>query len=490
MLNLEQRIKIAGVKVSPFQYIDGRRVLSKATFLNFSPIDGSILCEMSAADQSDVDAAVQAAYRAFPEWAALGSTGRGEYLRRLADIIEANAEKIAQVETADNGSLLAANLHFMVKRSAHNIRFFADWAEKLQGEGWDSNGIRYKVHYDPSGVTALITPWNAPFMLTTWKVGPALAAGNPIVIKPPEWAPLTCSLLADFAEEAGIPPGVINIVQGIGEVAGAELVNHPLVNRISFTGSTDTAKIIGSAAAKRIVPVSMELGGKSPFIIFADADMDAAVSHALAQFNNAGQVCLAGTRLLVEESIEKEFLEKFSQRAKQLKLGDPRQKEIRVGPLISQEHFDRVSGFVERAKREGAKPLFGGGPSKEQGGLFFEPTLFIDVPKDAEILKKEVFGPVLTFQTFKDEEEAIRMGNDTDYGLAATVFTGEETRGERVGQKLRAGTVWVNTYYARDLKAPFGGSKQSGIGREGGTHSFDFFCDVKTLSHKMGSFYH
>ncbi len=357
MIDQEERIKISGVDVSPHHYINGQRVSSKSTFLNFSPIDGRIISQMSAANKADVDSAVKAAHQAFPQWAELGPEGRGKLLKKLADIIEANTEKIAIVETMDNGSLLSMNQHFMVKRAAHNIRFFAEWAETLQGDRWVSQGVHYEVQYEPSGVSALITPWNAPFMLTTWKVGPALAAGNTIVVKPPEWAPLSCSLLADFAEEAGIPPGVINIIQGIGEEAGAELVKHPRVSRISFTGSTETGKAIGIAAAKRIVPVSMELGGKSPFIIFADSDFELAVSTALRQFDNAGQICLAGTRLIVEESISEKFLEKFSQRAKELKLGDPHHKDTNIGPLISQEHFDRVSGFVERAKADGARTI-------------------------------------------------------------------------------------------------------------------------------------
>lgn len=483
MINQQERIEIAGVGVSPNHYINGQRVSSKRTFKNFSPIDGTLLAEISAANKADVDSAVKAAHRAFPQWAQLGSEKRGKLLKKLADIIEANTEKIALLETLDNGSLLSMNNHFMVKRAAHNIRFFAEWAEKLLGDCWSLQDVQYNVRYEASGVSALITPWNAPFMLTTWKVGPALAAGNTIVIKPPEWAPLTCSLLGDFVEEAGIPSGVINIIQGMGEETGAELVNHPLVRRISFTGSTDTGKEIGIAAARRIVPVSMELGGKSPFIIFADSDFDLAVTTALRQFDHAGQICLAGTRLVVEESISEKFLQKFSQKAKELKLGNPLDKGTNIGPLISGEHFERVYGFVERAKSEGAIPLFGGSPS-ELGGLYFEPTLFTDVPEDAEILKKEVFGPVLTFQTFQTEEEAISIANDTDFGLAATVFTQDPVRGERVAKQLNAGTIWLNTFYARDLAAPFGGSKQSGIGREGGTHSFDFFCDIKTIAKK------
>lgn len=484
------RIQIAGVEISPDHYIDGKRVASATTFTVISPIDESVLGEVAAGGQKEIDLAVAAAKRAFPEWAALGAKGRGKYLKKLADIIEQNVERLAIVETTDNGSLLEASRLRVMKRGALNIRFFAEWAEQLEGKKWESNSVGHSVHYHPSGVSGLITPWNAPFMLTTWKVGPALAAGNTIVVKPPEWAPFTCSLLADFAEEAGLPPGVLNVVQGIGEQAGAALTGHPDVVRISFTGSEETGRIIGKAAADRIVPVSLELGGKSPFIVFADCDFDAALQTALGQYDNAGQVCLAGTRLLVEESIADRFLEGMIEGAKKLILGDPRNPKTHVGPLITREHLESVKGFVDRAVKSGAKPVYGGQVSSELGGLYFEPTLFTDVAEDAEIVQKEVFGPVLTLQTFKTEEEAIRMANNTAYGLAATIFTSSEERANRAGTAVTAGTVWVNTFFARDLAAPFGGAKRSGIGREGGDWSFEFFCDVKTMSKKQGTFRH
>jgi len=480
---------VAGVDISPDHYIDGKRVSSPAKFTVISPIDESVMGEVSAAGPQEVEMAVQAAKKAFPEWAALGPKGRGEYLRKLADIIEKNVEKLAIVETTNNGSLLEAGRLRVMKRGAYNIRFFADWAEEMQGRQrrWENNGVEYSVLYQPSGVSALITPWNAPFMLSTWKVGPALAAGNTVVLKPPEWAPFTCSMLADFAEEAGLPPGVLNVVQGIGEVAGAALTAHPDVSRISFTGSVETGAIIGKAAADRIVPVSLELGGKSPFIVFADCDFEAAVKTALGQYDNAGQVCLAGTRILVEESIADRFLEAMVEGAKKLVLGDPRKPETDVGPLITREHLARVQGFVDRAIKAGAKVVYGGKVSEKLGGLYFEPTLLTNVSEDSEIFQKEVFGPVLTFHTFKTEEEAIRIANNTEYGLAATIFTGSEERANRVGAAVTAGTVWVNCFYARDLSAPFGGAKKSGIGREGGDHSFEFFCDVTTLAKKAGT---
>jgi len=343
------------------------------------------------------------------------------------------------------------------------------------------------VRYDPAGVAALITPWNAPLMLTTWKVGPALAAGNTVVIKPPEWAPLTCSLLAEIADKAGLPPGVLNVVQGIGEIAGEALVNHPDLARISFTGSVPTAKIIGQAAARSVTPISAELGGKSPFIVCADANLDAAAQTVAGQYINAGQVCLAGTRILVEAKIEQEFLAKVRAAVAHMTVGDPRAATTRVGPLIHPEHFARVSGFVDRAKASGAELLWGGSQS-DAGALYFQPTMFAGVAPDAEISQQEVFGPVLTWQTFTDDEEAIAVANGTQFGLAGTLFCGNEARAMRIASQVVAGTLWVNCFFVRDLAAPFGGSRVSGIGREGGTWSFDFYSDIKNIAVRKGSF--
>lgn len=483
-------IVVDGVRISPLHYIGGRRVSSDRTFEDVSPIDESLLGHVAAGGLHEANAAVAAAREAFPRWAALGPEGRAPHLKRFADVIEQRVEQLAIVETTDNGSLLEAGRLRVMKRGAHNIRFFAEYAERLQGEEWDNEtaNAHNRVAYQPGGVTVLITPWNAPFMLSTWKVGPALAAGNTVVLKPPEWAPLTCSLMADFAEEAGLPPGVLNVVQGVGEEAGASLVSHPDVDRISFTGSTETAKLIGAEAARHITPVSFELGGKSPLIVFADADLDLALQTAIGQYDNAGQVCLAGTRLLVEHSILEEFLDRFVGASRRIVLGDPREPETEVGPLITRRHLERVSGFVDRARAEGARLIVGGGISAELGGLYYEPTVFTDVPHGAEILRREVFGPVLTMQSFADEDEAIAIANDTEYGLAATIFTRDEDRARRVSDRVVAGTVWVNCFYVRDLAAPFGGSKQSGIGREGGRWSFDFYCDVKTVCNRNGTF--
>jgi acyl-CoA reductase-like NAD-dependent aldehyde dehydrogenase len=478
---------VAGVEVSTDHWIDGRRVSSADRFADLSPVDGAHLAEVAAGGKAETDLAVDAARRAFPAWAALGPEGRLPILKRFAEGIRARAKELAAVETMDNGSLLAGNVHRVIPRAAQNIEFFADWATTLGGHTIDSPEVVNHVRYDPAGVAALITPWNAPLMLTTWKVGPALAAGDTVVVKPPEWAPLTCSLMADIAHAAGVPAGVLNVVQGIGEAAGDALVNHPDIDRISFTGSTGTAKIIGQAAARSITPMSSELGGKSPFIVCADADLDAAAQTVAGQYMNAGQVCLAGTRILVEKSIEHGFLAKVREAASQMTVGDPRDKDTRVGPLITQEHFDRVAGFVERAKAAGAEALWGGSRANF-GALYFEPTLFAHVDPAWEIAQQEVFGPVLTWQTFESDDEVVALANGTDYGLAGTLFSRNEARAMRIASQVVAGTLWVNCFFVRDLAAPFGGSRNSGIGREGGAWSFDFYSDIKNISVRKGSF--
>ena len=480
--------RVAGVEISTEHWIGGKRVPSRETFADLSPIDGAHLADVSAGGAPEVDAAVRAARAAFPAWAELGPSGRLPILQRFAQGITARAQELAAVETADNGSLLIGNVQRVVPRAALNVSFFADWAAtKLQGHTIDSPEVTNHVRYDPSGVAALITPWNAPLMLTTWKIGPALAAGNTVVVKPPEWAPLTCSLLADVARDAGVPDGVLNVVQGIGEQAGAALVAHGDVDRISFTGSTDTAKRIGQSAARSITPLAAELGGKSPFIVCADADLDAAAQTVAGQYANAGQVCLAGTRVLVERGIADGFLDKVRAAAARMTVGDPRDPKTRVGPLITREHFARVSGFVERAKAAGARSLWGGARDAA-GELYYQPTLFDRVAPDFEIAQREVFGPVLTWQTFATDDEAVALANGTRYGLAGVLFSRNEKRAMAIADRVVAGTLWVNCFFVRELAAPFGGSRDSGLGREGGSWSFDFYCDVKNVAVRKGSF--
>jgi 5-carboxymethyl-2-hydroxymuconic-semialdehyde dehydrogenase len=364
-------------------------------------------------------------------------------------------------------------------RVAHNFEFFADWLGHLGPGDREISGHAERVSWEPSGVTAVITPWNAPLMLATWRIAPALAAGNTVVAKPPEWAPLTASLLADITRDAGLPDGVFNVVQGLGAEAGAPLAAHPDVARVAFTGSVATGRQVAAAAGAQLTPVSLELGGKSPLLVFADADLDLAVSHAVGQYDNAGQVCLAGTRLLVDQAVAGEFTARFTVRAAALRQGDPRDEATDIGPNITRAHLDRVDGYVRRAIAAGARPLLGGAVSPVLGGLYYQPTLLGGAAPGSEILTEEVFGPVLTLQTFTGEEEAVTLANGTPYGLAATLFTGDRDRAERVSARLVAGTVWVNCFFVRDLAAPFGGAGLSGIGREGGTWSFDFYSDVK-----------
>jgi acyl-CoA reductase-like NAD-dependent aldehyde dehydrogenase len=475
-------VEIEGVTVPTDHFIDGRRVGAGPRFEVRSPIDwdGWKLADVAAGSAAEVAAAVAAARGAFPAWAALGPEGRHEHLAALADEIDAAVPRLAAVECADNGSLLEAMRDRVLPRGASNIRFFADFARDRLDEQTRTlaGGERNRVRHEPCGVVAVSTPWNAPFMLATWRVGPALAAGNTVVLKPPEWAPLTCSMLGDLAGAAGLPAGVLNIVHGSGAEAGAPLTGHPGVDRVAFTGSAATARTVYRDAAAQLTPVSFELGGKSPFLVFADCDLDVAAATAAYQYDNAGQVCLAGTRLLVEDTVFAPFLERLRERVAQIVVGDPRLATTTYGPLIHPVALERVTARVARARAQGARLLFGGEPL---GGLYYPPTLFGDVPPDADILRTEVFGPVLTIQPFAGEAEAVALANASDYGLAATVFTGSVDRSERVAAALVAGTVWVNCFYVRDLETPFGGARDSGIGREGGRYSFDFYCDVKTI---------
>ncbi|CNE94183.1 aldehyde dehydrogenase [Mycobacterium tuberculosis] len=471
--------EVAGVTVDTGHWIGGERVGSAAAFTDVSPIDEQPLAEVARGGAAEAGAAVAAAARAFPGWARTGREDRARILHAIADGVDKRIEELARVETADNGALIRSHRRGVMPRVAHNFRFFADRLLGLGHDDFDTRGHRNHVDWDPAGVCALITPWNAPLMLATWKVAPALAAGNSVVLKPAEWSPLTASLLADIAAEAGLPDGVLNVVQGFGAEAGAALAAHPGVRRISFTGSVPTARSIAAAAAPNLTPLSLELGGKSPLLVFADADLDLAADLAVEQYDNAGQVCLAATRLLVDASVADAFTERVLARAGRLVQGDPRDESTDIGPQIHRRHFERVDGFVRRAAAGGARALIGGGPNTDLGGLYYRPTLFTGAPEGSEILTEEVFGPVLTLQTFETEDQAVAMANGTRFGLAATVATGDPERAARVSARLVAGTVWVNCFFVRDLRAPFGGSRDSGVGREGGDWSFDFYCDLK-----------
>jgi betaine-aldehyde dehydrogenase/5-carboxymethyl-2-hydroxymuconic-semialdehyde dehydrogenase len=374
----------------------------------------------------------------------------------------------------------------VIHRGAENLRNYADLASEWEGRRWSSKGTDNQVQRMPAGPAVIITPWNAPWLLSTWKLAPALAAGNPVILKPAEWAPLSASLLADLADQAGLPPGAFNVVQGIGDEVGAALVSDRRVRRISFTGSPETARHIGIAAAANIVPFTAELGGKGPFVVFADSDLEAAAKKAAGQYDDAGQVCLAGTRLLVEASVSGEFLEMFHRFTDAHVLGDSRSPLTTISPLIHPDHLARVDGFVKRARDAGDR-IVRGGERWKQDGLWYEPTLIEPKSNDSEVVQREVFGPVLTYQTFTDETEAIELANSTQYGLSGIVYTGSEERAERMGRGIRAGTIWVNTFLVRDLTAPFGGCRISGIGREGGDYALDFHSDLKTVQVNQGT---
>jgi aminomuconate-semialdehyde/2-hydroxymuconate-6-semialdehyde dehydrogenase len=473
-------VEIESASVDTRHFINGQRVASPTVFTNTSPIDGRFLGDIARGGAAEVGAAVTAAKSAFPGWAALGPVARGVILHALADLVEENLEALSQIETADNGSLLRSHRRGVMPRVAHNLRFFADWAiNDLTHEVFETRGHTNNISWDPSGVAALITPWNAPLMLATWKIGPALAAGDTVVLKPAEWTPLSASFFADLTIQAGVPDGVFNVVQGIGSEAGAALVAHPGLSRISFTGSVPTAKLIARAAADNLTPCSFELGGKSPFVVMEDADIELAATLAVDQFDNAGQVCLSGTRILVHEKVANVFAAAFAEKAAALKQGDPRNADTDIGPQIHQVQFDRISGFVDRAREGGAEFAMGGGPNTELGGLYFRPTLVVNPEPGSEIVTSELFGPVLCTQTFASDDNAVAMANGTEFGLAAVIVSGDRDHAKVISDRLVAGTIWVNCFFVRDLRAPFGGSKKSGIGREGGTWSFDFYADVK-----------
>ena len=473
-------ITVAGVDVDTRHWIGGRRVASAQTFDDVSPIDGQVLGQISRGGRAEADAAVAAARAAFPVWSRMSPEERGVALFRLADLVEEHIEPLSILETTDNGSLLRSHRRGVMPRVAMNIRFFADYAiNRLSHPVFETRGHDNHVSWDPSGVAVIITPWNAPLMLATWRIGPALASGDTVVLKPPEWAPLTASYFADLTREAGLPDGVFNVVQGFGVEAGAPLTENPDVSRICFTGSVPTAKVIARAAADNLIPCSFELGGKSPTVILDDADLDLAVDLAIEQYDNAGQVCLAGTRLLVQRGIADAFVERFRERAAQIRQGDPRDEDTQIGPNIHLKHVERVQGFVDRAVAGGATVAYGGGVNVELGTHYFRPTLIVDAPAGSEILTQEVFGPVLTMQVFDTDDEGLELANGTEFGLAACVVSGDRARAEAFCKHLVAGTIWVNCFFVRDLSAPFGGSKKSGIGREGGLWSFDFYADVK-----------
>lgn len=466
-------------------FIDGehRDALDGGTFPSVNPYTRQPWAEVALATRDDVAAAVAAARRAFDEgpWPRMGHAERGERLHRLADLIEANAEELAVADTRDMGKPVAAMRGHDVPRAARNFRFFADHARLRTSEHlpMDSGHHTY-VRYEPAGVVAAIAPWNFPLMLETWKVAPALAWGNTVVLKPAEDTPVSATLLAELAAEAGLPPGVLNVVHGYGpDSAGQWLVESGGVDRVTFTGESDTGRVVASAAGRNLTPVSLEMGGKGANVVFADADLDVAVPWSIrAIYTNSGQVCLAGSRLYVQRPVYEDFLAQFVEQAEAMTLGDPMEDSTRLGPLASEAHYEKVMGYLDLIPEEGGKLLTGGALGE---GWFVKPTVAVDLPPDARVSREEIFGPVVTVQPFDTEDEAVTLANDTPYGLNAMLFTEDLRRAHRVAHALRAGTVWVNCFFIRDLRAPFGGAGDSGWGREGGDFSREFFTEPKAV---------
>jgi len=466
---------------------DGGR--SGKTFDSVAPADGSVIGRIAAGDAADVDAAARAAEAAFPKWKSTPGDERRALLHRIADAIVARARDIALVESCDSGQ----PIRFMSKaaiRGAENFRFFADLAPGAR----DGRALPAAEHINytlrqPIGPVGVITPWNTPFMLATWKIAPALAAGCTVVHKPAEWSPYTALLLAEIAAEAGLPAGVLNTVQGLGEEAGKALTEHPAIKAVAFVGESSTGSQIMRQGAATLKRVHFELGGKNPVIVFEDADLDRALDAVVFMiFSLNGERCTSSSRLLVQESIRDAFTAKLVERIRTLKVGHPLDPATEIGPLIHERHFRKVCSYFDIAKEDGAEIAVGGKAATVAGqGRYVEPTLFTRATNDMRIAQEEIFGPVLTAIGFRDEQEAIRLANDVPYGLAAYVWTNDIGRGHRLARELDAGMVWVNSENNRHLPAPFGGMKASGIGRDGGDYSFEFYMETKNVCVALGS---
>ena len=471
-------------------YINGEFVPAerKETFENINPFTNEVINEVASGDAADIDQAVKAAKEAFKEWSALPQEERLDYIYKIGDLIKEHSEEIALLESFDTG-LPISQTRKQVARAANNFYFYADMVKtRLTGEVYyvDDKFINYVVR-KPVGVAGLITPWNAPFMLETWKVAPALATGNTVVLKPGEWSPLSADYLAKIIDQAGLPKGVFNVVHGFGETAGASLVAHPDVRLISFTGETTTGSEIMKNGADTLKRFSMELGGKSPLIVFEDADLDRALDAAIwGVFSFNGERCTANSRIYVHESIADEFITRMKERVDRIIVGDPLDENTEVGPLIHKTHYERVNGYIDLAKEEGCEIYSGTVPEEFHKGNFVPPTILLNAQQSMRVVQEEIFGPVTAVMTFKEEEEVIELANDVKYGLAAYVWTNDLKRAHRVTQAIDSGMAWINSQNVRDLRIPFGGSKYSGIGREGGHYAFDFYTETQVIHVAIG----
>jgi betaine-aldehyde dehydrogenase len=471
-------------------FIDGKFVDAESgkTFTTPNPATGETLAEVAEADKADIDKAVEAARRAYQgKWSKMSARDRGRLLYKLSQLIEEHSQELAELETSDNGKPIRESSYVDLPQVVENFEYFAGYATKIEGETIPVPGQMFNYTLrEPIGVCGQIIPWNFPLLMAAWKLAPALAAGNTIVLKPAEQTPVTAMELAKLIQEAGFPDGVVNIVPGYGETAGAALASHPGIDKIAFTGSTEVGKLVAREAAQNLTKVSLELGGKAPNIIFADADMEQAVNGAMMGiFFNQGQVCCAGSRLFLAEEVKDEFLDRFKERAQQVRVGNPMDAATHMGPQVSEEQLNRIKGYVDIAREEGATVLTGGEqPTLEgdfQKGYFFQPTIFCDVKNQMRVAQEEIFGPVTSAITFTDEEELIKQANETIYGLSAGIWTRDITRAHRFAKEIHAGTIWINTFNMFNAASPFGGFKQSGYGREMGKHALELYTHIKSV---------
>jgi aldehyde dehydrogenase (NAD+) len=470
-------------------FIDNQWVdpVKGGTFDTYNPATGEVIAKVAEASAADVDRAVKAARRALESgpWAKMDAAERGRLLYKLSDLVEKNAEDLAALESLNCGKTIRDSRSDM-QGVVNTLRYYAGWADKIEGKTVPVRGnfLSYTLR-QPVGVVGQIIPWNFPLLMLAWKWGPALACGNTVVMKPAEQTPLTALRLADLAREAGFPNGVVNIINGMGETTGAALVVHPDVDKIAFTGHVDTAKIITKAAADTLKRTTFELGGKSPNVVFADADMEKAVAGAFhAIFFHGGQCCTAGSRLFVEEKVRQEFVERLAEKSKERKIGDPLEDGTEQGPQVSQEQMDKILGYCDLGQKQGATLLTGGHRFGNKG-FFVEPTIFDNVRDDMAIAKDEIFGPVVSVLPFKNVEEVIGRANNTYYGLAAAVWTKDLDKAHRLAREVKAGTVWVNCYHVVDTTTPFGGFKMSGQGRENGEAALEHYTEMKTVTIKL-----
>jgi len=471
--------------------IGGKWVASRSgkTFETINPANEEVLALVAEGDKADIDEAVKAARKAFEDgrWAAMRPHDRTRLLLKIADLIEQHADELAELETLDNGKAVWESKNIDIPFAAETFRYYAGWATKIYGETNPSEPTMFNYTLrEPIGVCGQIIPWNFPLLMAAWKLGPALACGNTVVLKPAEQTPLTALRLGELICETGIPDGVVNIVTGFGPTAGGAIASHPDIDKVAFTGSTEVGREILKASAGNLKHVSLELGGKSPNIVFPDADMQQAVFNSmLGIFMTQGQVCCAGSRIFVQQGVYDQFTDQLAQMAQTLTMGDPLDPQTRMGPVVSKEQHERVLGYLEAGKAEGAKVKTGGERGPQERGYFVKPTVFYDVNNSMKIAREEIFGPVAAAIPFKDENDAVFQGNDTSYGLAAAVWTRDISRAHKVARALKAGTVWINCYGALDPISSFGGYKQSGFGRELGKHAIDLYTQIKSVYAKL-----